>query len=216
MSAGRRKLNGICRHLLPFPPLVLLAAFGLFTFIAVPISKADTTWNYAVQISATVQSAPPQITLTWPQDDYGAVRYTAYRKAKADTSWGTGTILAGTTTTYTDTAVVVGTTYEYQIIKDTTVGYKGYGYVFSGIEAPLVEERGKLILIVDNRHATALASELARLQSDLTGEGWTVMRHDVSPNDTPGSVRNLITTDYNADPTKVNTVFLFGLSLIHI
>jgi len=65
--------------------------------------------------------------------------------------------------------VVVGTTYEYQIIKDTTLGYKGYGYVFSGIEAPLVEERGKLILIVDNRHATALASELARLQSDLTG-----------------------------------------------
>jgi hypothetical protein len=190
--------------------LMLLATCGLFTFVAAPSLKADTTWNYAVQISATVQDAPPQITLAWPQDDYGAVRYTVYRKAKGDTAWGTGTVLDGSTTLYTDGNVVIGTTYEYQIVKDATLGYKGYGYIFSGIQAPLVEERGKLILIVDNRHVTALASELARLQSDLIGDGWTVIRHDVSPNDTPASVRNLIVADYNADPANVNTVFLFG------
>ncbi|MBE0546017.1 MAG: hypothetical protein IH623_32220 [Verrucomicrobia bacterium] len=188
--------------------LTWLATLAWLGFIAT--SSADTTWNYAVQISATVQSAPPQITLSWPQDDYGAVRYTIYRKAKADTSWGTGTALDGATTFYTDTDVIVGQTYEYQIVKDATLGYTGYGYIFSGIEAPLVEDRGKLILIVDNRHVTALASELARLQSDLTGDGWTVIRHDVSPNDTPASVRNLIVADYNADPANVNTVFLFG------
>ncbi|MCL4176666.1 MAG: hypothetical protein KJ072_02825 [Verrucomicrobia bacterium] len=182
----------------------------MLTFIAAPISKADSTWNYAVQISATVQSAPPQITLTWPQDDIGALRYTVYRKAKEATSWGTGTVLDGTTTLYTDVNVVIGTTYEYQIVKDATLGYKGFGYIFSGIQAPLIDDRGKLILIVDNRHVTALSDELARLQSDLTGDGWTVIRHDVSPNDTPSSVRNLIIADYNADPTKVSTVFLFG------
>ena len=194
----------------PLPALMILAACGWFSFIAAPVSKADTTWNYAVQISATVQSAPPQITLTWPQDDYGAIRYTVYRKARGATSWGTGTVLDGATTLYTDTSVVAGTTYEYQIVKDSAVGYTGYGYIFSGIQAPLVEQRGKLILIVDNRHVTALANELARLQSDLTGDGWMVIRHDVSPNDTPASVRNLIIADYHADPAQVNTVFLFG------
>jgi hypothetical protein len=203
-------LKGSYRRSLLFPALLVLPACGFFAFIAAQNSKADTTWNYAVQISATVQSAPPQITLTWPQDDYGAVRYTVYRKAKGATSWGTGTVLDGATTFYTDTDVIVGTSYEYQIVKDTTVGYKGYGYIFSGIQAPLAEARGKLILIVENRHATALASELARLQCDLTGDGWTVIRHDVSPNDTPANVRNLIIADYNADSTKVNTVFLFG------
>lgn len=196
--------------MLPFSARMLLATCGWFTFIAAPISKADTTWNYAVQISATVQSAPPQITLTWPQDDYGAVRYTLYRKARGATSWGTGTGLAGTTTLYTDANVVTGVTYEYQIVKDSTVGYKGYGYIFSGIQAPLAEERGKFVLIVDNRHTAALSNELARLQSDLAGDGWTVIRHEVSPNDTPASVRNLIIADYNADPTQVNTVLLFG------
>ncbi len=193
-----------------FQTLRWFACGGLFGFALAPNSRADTTWNYAVQISATVQAAPPQIALKWPQDDYGATNYTVYRKAKESTSWGTGTVLSGTTTNYTDASVVVGTTYEYRIVKVATLGYTGYGYIFSGIQAPLVEDRGKLILIVENRHAAALATELSRLQSDLTGDGWTVIRHDVSTNDTPASVRNLIIADYNADPTKVNTVFLFG------
>ena len=193
-----------------FQTLRWFACCGLFGFALTHNSKADTTWNYAVQLSATVQAAPPQIVLKWPQDDYGATSYTVYRKAKEATAWGTGTVLSGTTTNYTDASVVIGTTYEYRIVKVASLGYTGYGYIFSGIQAPLVEDRGKLILIVENRHAAALATELSRLQSDLTGDGWTVIRHDVSTNDTPASVRNFIVADYNADPTKVNTVFLFG------
>lgn len=182
----------------------------LLWLAAALVAHADTTWNYTVQITANIQAAPPRITLTWPQDDYGALSYTVYRKAKTATTWGTGTVLSGATTSYTDTSVVVGSNYEYQVLKNATLGYLGSGYVFTGIQAPLVEDRGKLILIVENRHAAALASELTRLQTDLTGDGWTVLRHDVATNDSPASVRNLIIADYNADPTRVNTVFLFG------
>ena len=205
-SDSIRRLTG----LLSLRALKSLALCGLFGFIAAPNSKADTTWNYAVQISATVQASPPQITLAWPQDTYGAIRYTVYRKAKEATSWGTGIVLSGATTNYTDSNVAIGGTYEYQIVKDATLGYKGYGYIFSGIQAPLVEARGKLVLVVENRYAAALTNELARLQTDLAGDGWTVIRHHVSTNDTPASVRNLIIADYNADPANVNTVFLFG------
>ena len=209
-SASRPKQAAISSTVFPFRALRIPAWCALCTFIAAPISSADTTWNYAVQISATVQSSPPRITLTWLKDDYGADRYTVYRKAQGDTSWGTGTVLAGMATLYTDDSVSVGATYEYRIVEAGTAGYTGYGYIFSGIQAPLTEERGKVVLIVENRHAAALANELARLQSDLIGDGWTVIRHDVSPGATPASVRNLIVADYNADPTKVNTVFLFG------
>lgn len=190
--------------------VTILWVFGGCGLAAALVANADTTWNYAVQITATVQVAPPQITLNWPQDDYGAISYTVYRKAKEATAWGIGTVLPGATTSYTDTSVVVGSTYEYQILKNATMGYLGSGYVFTGIQAPLVEDRGKLILMVENRHAAALATELTRLQSDLTGDGWTVLRHDVATNDAPASVRNLIISDYNAEPTRVNTVFLFG------
>src|SRR5215469_1143431 len=51
-------------------------------------SRGDSTFVYAVQISATVQTNPPQITLNWEPDPYGATNYVVYRKNKADLSWG--------------------------------------------------------------------------------------------------------------------------------
>lgn len=170
----------------------------------------ESTWVYAVQISAIVQVSPPQITLQWQPDQYGAASYTIYRKSKEATSWGAGMVLPGSAMTWTDYNVTAGEAYEYQIVKSGILGYTGYGYIFAGIEAPLVESRGKLILIVADTYAADLATELARLQSDLIGDGWQVIRHDVSSSDSPASVRNLIIADYNTDPTNVKAVFLFG------
>jgi len=101
-------------------------------------AKADSTWVYAVQISATVQTSPPQITLSWEPDLYGANSYTVFRKAKEDASWeGPIATLDGSTSQFIDSNVAVGATYEYAIIKAATLGYTGYGYIFSGINAPL-------------------------------------------------------------------------------
>ncbi len=169
----------------------------------------EPTWNYAVQVSAAVQASPAQITLSWPQDTTATpASYTVYRKAPGATAWGTGTTLAGSATTYTDTSAV-GTAYEYQVVKNAGT-YTGYGYIQAGINVPLVESRGKLVLVVDNTNAANLAAELTRLQQDLAGDGWTVLRHDVARTDSVASVKNLIKADYNADPTNVKSVFLFG------
>src|SRR4029077_13492705 len=127
----------------------------------------EPTWEYSVQVSAVVQPSPPQITLNWVQDNVNAPSsYTVYRKALNDTSWGTGTVLPGTATTFVDTAVTLGSAYEYHVRKNTSI-YNGYGYLYAGIDAPLVEARGKLLLIVDNTYAADLASELALLEQDL-------------------------------------------------
>src|SRR2546422_428520 len=131
----------------------------------------DPVWEYSVQVSATVQSSPAQITLAWPQDTTGIPgSYTVYRKAPGGSSWGGGTTLAGSATSYADTGVTVGTAYEYQVVKSAS-GYTGYGYIVAGIQAPLVESRGKVVLIVENTYAAALATELTRLQRDLAGDG---------------------------------------------
>ena len=177
---------------------------------AMPARAEDQTYLYAVQITAVVQTNPPRITLSWPQDYYGANSYTIYRKTKTATSWGTGTVLSGATTTYVDNNVSVGAAYEYQIFKASTVGYRGYGYIYAGINAPLTDSRGTLILIVATNSTGALSSELQQLQTGLVGDGWSVIRHDVSSNDTPVSVKNLIVADYNADPANVSALFLFG------
>src|SRR5437899_4462512 len=127
---------------------------------AIPRLHTDNTFVYAVQISATVQTSPPQIILNWEPDPYGANSYTIFRKTKTATSWGTGTTLAGTASGFTDANVTAGSTYEYQVIKAASLGYTGYGYIYSGIAAPMTENRGKLILIAANTYAATLTHEL--------------------------------------------------------
>lgn len=180
--------------------------------LALTLSKAlaDETWTYSVQISATVQVSPPQITLHWEDDDvYGVTNYMIYRKSRNATSWNFLTSVDSSTTSWTDSNVSVGTTYEYKMFKGAT-SHVGYGYIYSGINASLIDNRGKLILIVATNGLESLSNELARLQADLTGDGWRVIRHDVSSNDTPASVKSLIVDDYNADSANVQAAFLFG------
>ena len=185
---------------------------------AVPVS------SYAVEVSAVVQTNPPQINLSWPADS-NATGYGVYRKLRDDTSWGALATLAANATNFMDTNVAVGSAFEYQIRK-TTSSYYGEGDIYAGIQAPLVEYRGKVVFLVDNTYSTNLALELARMQQDLVGDGWTVLRHDVprmtvAPASTSSTVwaarsnelanvKALIAADYNADPTNVNTVFIFG------
>ncbi|HZO54638.1 MAG TPA: hypothetical protein VFB63_18130 [Bryobacteraceae bacterium] len=172
--------------------------------------QADSTWVYAVQISANVQTSPAAIALSWLPDPYGANNYTVYRKAKGANGWNHLASLSGSTHSYTDSAVAAGSAYEYQIVKAGSLGYTGYGYIYAGVQAPLDEKRGKVVLVVDSSVAGALSTELTRLRNDLVGDGWAVVRRDVGRGDNPANVRNVIISEYNADPGNVNTVFLFG------
>jgi hypothetical protein len=182
----------------------------LAAVVAQEIRGAENTWEYSVQVSAIVQSVPPQIKLVWPQDVNGTpIRYTVFRKSKDSDAWGAGTELPGSPIEYVDSNLTVGGEYEYQIVKETAA-YPGYGYIFAGIEAPMIDDRGKLVLIVDNTHAAALASELGLLQRDLVGDGWTVVRHDVGRDSSPVEVKALIRAEYVADPDRVRSVLLFG------
>ena len=207
------RLNGLSITIVSFiPGRVIKTALSLAVIFLLPvISRAvDDPWDFSVQVSAIVQTTPAQITLSWPQDTNGTpLSYTVYRKDPTATSWGTGTALSGSATTYVDTTVTTGTGYEYQIVK-ATAGYTGYGYIRTGIEVPLVEQRGTVVLLVDNTTAPALTAELAQLQQDLAGDGWSVLRHDVARNDTVMHIKSIIKADYDADPASVNTVFLFG------
>ncbi len=180
-------------------------------------SRADLTYVYAVQLSAVVQTNPPQITLNWESDPLGPTNYLVFRKLKEDIGWGAPTAsLPGSALSFTDTNVAIGSSYEYQVSKSVVVntgysdGYIGYGYIYAGVEAPLQDQRGTVVLVVATNSTTGLDADLAQLKSDLVGDGWQVLRHDVSSNDTPNAVRSLILADYDTDPANVNTVFLFG------
>lgn len=186
--------------------------WGLFCLMGLSVStlRAETDPKfYAVMVSAQVQSSPAQITLRWGSDG-NATGYSISRKPKGNGSWSTVANVGGSTTSWTDTGVSNGGVYEYRVTKSTTVGYRGTGYLLAGINAPLVDTRGKVVLLVDSTYAADLSTELKRLEWDLAGDGWTVLRHDVSRSLTPPQVKNIIKGDYNSDPGNVKAVFIFG------
>src|SRR5512141_1774903 len=135
-----------------------MAAFFVYAFSASRAS-AQVAADYAVQVTAAVQTAPPQIALSWGSYS-GATQYLVYRKTWTATTWGAAiATLPGSATGFNDTNVTAGASYEYQVTRQANVF--GYGYIASGISLPLVEDRGTVILVVDSTYASDLATELA-------------------------------------------------------
>ena len=182
-------------------PLLLILLFPFFAF-------TQSVRDYTVQVHADATSIPSRVILNWPAHT-DANSFILTRKQIGATSWGSPiATLSGTDTTYTD-VVQPGQEYEYRIRKVAT-SYDGWGYIRAGIEAGPVEHRGTLILVIDSTFNADLGPKLERLVEDLRGDGWSVIRHDVDRNDTVTYIKDLIRADYNADPTNVKSVFLFG------
>src|SRR4051812_9252350 len=77
---------------------------------------SESVFDHAVRLSATVQSNPPRLILSWP-GDAGAPNVILHRKARDDTDWGAGTALPANATNYVDSNIVVGTPIEYRLSK---------------------------------------------------------------------------------------------------
>lgn len=198
MKSFASTLTASCR-------LALLA--GLL--VAGRVYAIETTWIYTVQLSATVDPAAGRIQLQWPADHLPVSSYTVYRRAPTQSYWSEGVALPGSATSFTEENLAAGTSYEYQVVKNG-VGFTGYGYITVGLNAPLVDQRGKIILVVDRTIAGGIVNELSRLESDLAGDGWTVVRKDVGRDDRPDTVKALIKAEYDADRDKVQAVLLLG------
>ena len=174
-----------------------------FSLAAQSIAEAS-----AIQLSADVQVSPPRITLKWPSYT-GATNYTIYRKQKDQPAWGSSIASAGgSSTQYVDNNVSVNVYYEYKVVR--TGGITGTGYIASGINLDPVEDRGIMVLLVDDQIAGGLVSELQQLAEDLRNDGWGVIRHDVARSMTAPSIRALVQADYNAQPNRVKAVYIIG------
>ncbi len=184
-----------------------LVAAGLICLGFASAVRAGEPKDYAVMATAQVQSSPAQITLQWSGDS-DATGYEISRNNGG--GWSTVGNVGGGSTSWTDSNVSNGGAYEYRIVKSTSAGYRGTGYLYAGINAPLKDSHGKVIFLVDNSLSDALATELKRMEWDLAGDGWIVLRHDVSRNDTPPNIKSIIRNDYYSDPSNVKAVYIFG------
>ncbi|GAA4457131.1 T9SS type A sorting domain-containing protein [Rurimicrobium arvi] len=169
------------------------------------IAFAQTAADYAIQVEANVRVAPAQVTLNWKRIS-GASSYTIQKKAKGAPAWS---ILASTTDSfYIDNSVASDSAYEYKIFSLGGIA-SAFGYIYAGINNPATHNRGSLLILCDTLFRDSCATEVARLMQDLSGDGWSVMRHDVSRSVPDSVVKKMIRADYTARP-DLKAVLILG------
>jgi hypothetical protein len=172
-------------------------------------SALAETRDYGIEVTAQIQKAPAQITLNWRASG-DVPGFIVSRKTKEATTWQDLATLGPDARSFVDSTVQVRQAFEYRVIKNPLPYWGGSGYIYAGIEAPMIDQRGKLILLVDSSFSQALQSELSRLQQDLVGDGWIVLRHDVGRDQSAQEIKAIIKADYQNDPANTKSVFLFG------
>ncbi len=182
--------------------------FGVVFLFLLPVSRAwaylDEQRPFVVEVTAQADTSTPAVVLSWPMNADN-ISYTLYCRTPGETNWSAGTNI-GVVGGYTDRTVAAGSAREYRI----NFPGREHGYIFAGIDVPMTETRGKVILLVDSTMAGPLSNELTRLKLDLVGDGWTVLRHDVSRTMAVPDVKAIVKADYDADPGNVKSLFIFG------
>jgi hypothetical protein len=165
--------------------------------------------DYIVQLTTSTTENPATISFNWNPIP-GESIISIYRKNKDISDWGAAIAsLPANANEYTDNTVETGVEYEYKITKTSELR-PVITYVSAGIKCREVEYRGKVILLVDSSFVDSLQYELIRFETDLLGDGWEVLRKDISRNASVKYVKSVIRNFYDSDTVNVKAVFLFG------
>jgi hypothetical protein len=142
--------------------------------------RAQTPRDFAIDLGATVSTNTPRVSLSWTIRRQGNITaQKIHRRLKGATSWVKLSDLATNDTSFVDATVAVGVEYEYWMERTYTGIYPttAQGYLNAGVNVPMAESRGKLLLVIDNTMVAPLAPEIAQLQADLTGDGVARSNH---------------------------------------
>jgi len=159
---------------------------------------------WTVETAVAVETRPPAVALTLPTGASAGYRVSRRRSCEA---WQT-LAEAAPPGLFRDAAIMPGTLYEYGVQRLGAT--PGSDYFCAGSAVSLCDRRGTVLLLVEKVQAAPLAAELLRLQSDLIGDGWRVVRHDLSADLPPPEVKRLIQTEVTRAEIPVESVFLLG------
>jgi len=191
---------------------------------AMPAAAQSAAERGTITVLATTREEPPQIALEWPAVA-ASDGFTVHRKPMETGSWGeVYATLPADATRFEDNDLKTGIGYEYRIraaagSDSDEERFAPAGHACCGIRLPPADDRGAALILVDASMATPLAAEISRLEHDLVGDGWTVLRRETarqSAVNAPGkpaeveAVKALIREAFRAQPDRLRAVFLLG------
>jgi hypothetical protein len=144
----------------------------LLTMLCLSGLSAQTSKDITVPITATLNTGPTSITLTWPNPGGANLLILRRTKGQAGNNWQQVINLTNSNlTTITDIGVANAQIYEY-VIQRVLNNITAFGYVHVAVNANPVNFRGKVLVFVDSSSAAGAATELAQLYNDMRGDGW--------------------------------------------
>jgi len=181
----------------------------LIFLILLSFSKifAQNNLDRSVLLTASIQESPAKITLNWPSYA-AATKYYIYKKGKDESFWlNSPDSVVGTATSYVDTKVSVGVSYEYRVIRIAPT--VGFGYIFAGIKIPETDTKGGMLVLMEDTYLGQLTAEKDQLIQDLTNDGWSVYFDTVKRTDSVTVVKNKI-VEYYKSVKNLKSLFLVG------
>ena len=170
-------------------------------------APAQTAASVALPVAVDLTNLPA-VTFHWPLDA-SATGYTVARRVAGLAAWSPPVAVpgGGGATSWLESSLLYGVRYEYLVQKHGGIAAKTVLAV--GVQAPLQDQRGSVVLLVDASKVAVLGARLDRLVADLVGDGWRVLRHDVAPGTPVPVVKALVAADVTAH-SDVDTVFVLG------
>lgn len=197
-------------------------------------TESSPTCDYSPKTSRAFSVVDSDsIRIVWPTNQYRTIVEVSRRVyTNRPSQWANWTALWTNSTTaeyagsYDDTNITAGIHYEYKLASTVTNwvcaatnnSWRTYQFISTGINVPLTETNGNIILLVESAVAASLVSELNMLTNDLHASGYNVFRHDVAASDVTdagwtnavASTKALVVADWNTDTNADWTLYIIG------
>jgi len=155
-------------------------------------------------LRVTTVVSPPKLHLEWNASTDATSWVVRRREGSTFTTVAT---LPPGTTSYDDTAVESGRTYEYNVQRKGTTT-SGAAWVLAGMEVPFPDDLGVVAVVVDN--TSAKLTQVTRFQADLALEGFDVVAVSVEESDAPKAVRDKLKAVRTEHGARFRTAILLG------
>ena len=191
----------------------------LLVFILTSSLHGQVTRDFAIDLKADVSPISPHITLSWTlRQAPNITAQQVYRRLKGESLWVSQATLTVTDTTWADATAQPGVEYEYWMRRTYSAisPNTAIGYIAAGYNRPMVESRGKVLLVIDDTMVAPLNPEIDQLRRDLIADGWTTQviqaarRDSLTDATAVSDTKALIKAAYDADPTNVRHVYILG------
>lgn len=180
-------------------PFFVFSLFSICVF-----SQAQVDLDRSVPLWMEYDTLGDQAILKWIGDDNASTYYIS--EASSTFSLSPIDTLVGTETEYPLGPIIIGEKYNFHIQKD----FGGRGIITLGLEIPIVHQRGRCLIAIDQILVEPLATELSLMIQDMAMDGWAVDTIHIKQSEEVNSVKSKVLGWYEDAYEYSQTLFLLG------